>query len=71
MPVLKKKNEFARFEVSTAMEIQVKVLWVVTLCSMDLQNVGILPQYTTSQPRRPGLETRVSLLESEKWNGKI
>jgi len=50
------------------MKIEDKVFWVVTPCtvvagyqhfrgSMDLWNVGILPQhYTASQPRRPRLE---------------
>jgi hypothetical protein len=53
-----------RFEVFTVVKIQVKVFWIMTPCSvlvgysegegtMDLGNVGIIPQhYTVSQPRR-------------------
>jgi len=53
-----------RSEVFTAVKIRVEILWVTTPCSvvvgcqrsMDVWNVGILPQhYTASQPRRPRL----------------
>jgi hypothetical protein len=61
-----------RVEVFTAVKIQVEVFWVLKPCSvvlgyqlqlhhedagsMDLRDVGILPQhYTASEPRRHGL----------------
>jgi len=45
-----------RFEAFTAESVQVAVFWVVTPCSavigiwgsMDLWNIGILPQYYTA-----------------------
>jgi hypothetical protein len=64
-------NEYSRFEVSTAVEIKIEDLWILTSCGVTLkyhqgskvhQNFGILPQHNTaSQPTRHRLEWILNL----------
>jgi len=64
LPTFVEFERYERFEVFTAVNIQIEAIWVVTPCrimvgyqlsevpedegSMDIRNVAVLPQYYTA-----------------------